>query len=62
MSIIDTAIEANRSYAKNYDPTLGRQPARNQPTAGREQMIQASRKRWGQSTGFPDKETDRRML
>jgi carbonic anhydrase len=27
MSIIDTALEANRDYAKNYNPTLGRRPA-----------------------------------
>jgi carbonic anhydrase len=26
MSIIDKALEANRSYAKNYDPTLGKHP------------------------------------
>jgi carbonic anhydrase len=27
MSIIDKAIEANRRYAKHYDPTLGKRPA-----------------------------------
>jgi len=27
MSIIDKALEANRSYAKKYDPTLGKRPA-----------------------------------
>ena len=27
MSIIDKALEANRSYAKNYNPTLGDRPA-----------------------------------
>jgi carbonic anhydrase len=27
MSIIDEALEANRNYAKNYDPTLGKHPA-----------------------------------
>jgi hypothetical protein len=27
MSIIDKALEANRDYAKNYDPTLGKDPA-----------------------------------
>ena len=27
MSIIDKALEANRNYAKNYDPTLGKHPA-----------------------------------
>jgi carbonic anhydrase len=27
MSIIDKALEANRSYAKTYDPTLGKRPA-----------------------------------
>lgn len=27
MSIIDKALEANRSYAKNYNPTLGKRPA-----------------------------------
>ena len=27
MSIIDKALEANRNYAKNYDPTLGKRPA-----------------------------------
>jgi len=27
MSIIDRALEANRAYAKTYDPTLGRRPA-----------------------------------
>src|SRR5271156_2909321 len=27
MSIIDKALEANRTYVKNYDPTLGRRPA-----------------------------------
>jgi carbonic anhydrase len=27
MSIIDKAVEANRNYAKNYDPTLGKHPA-----------------------------------
>ena len=27
MSIIDKALEANRTYAKNYDPTLGKRPA-----------------------------------
>ncbi|MGC1450715.1 MAG: hypothetical protein WA830_11815 [Candidatus Sulfotelmatobacter sp.] len=27
MSIIDKALEANRSYAKNYDPTVGKHPA-----------------------------------
>ena len=26
MSIIDKALEANRNYAKNYDPTLGKHP------------------------------------
>ena len=26
MSIIDKAVEANRNYANNYDPTLGRRP------------------------------------
>jgi hypothetical protein len=26
MSIIDEALEANRNYAKSYDPTLGRRP------------------------------------
>src|SRR6202167_6710862 len=26
MSIIDKALEANRNYAKNYNPTLGRHP------------------------------------
>ena len=26
MSIIDKALEANRNYAKSYDPTLGRRP------------------------------------
>jgi carbonic anhydrase len=26
MSVIDEALEANRNYAKNYDPTLGRRP------------------------------------
>jgi len=26
MSIIDKALEANRDYAKSYDPTLGRRP------------------------------------
>jgi len=26
MSIIDKALEANRNYAKNYDPALGRRP------------------------------------
>jgi uncharacterized protein GlcG (DUF336 family) len=33
----------------------------NQPTAGKQQMIQISRKRWGQSTGFRDKQIHRRM-
>ena len=27
MSIIDKALEANRNYAKNYYPTLGKHPA-----------------------------------
>jgi carbonic anhydrase len=27
MSIIDKALEANRNYAKNYDPILGKRPA-----------------------------------
>jgi carbonic anhydrase len=27
MSIIDKAFEANRNYAKNYNPTLGKRPA-----------------------------------
>jgi carbonic anhydrase len=27
MSIIDQAVEANRNYAKKYDPTLGKRPA-----------------------------------
>jgi carbonic anhydrase len=27
MSIIDQALEANRNYAKDYNPTLGRRPA-----------------------------------
>ena len=27
MSIIDNALEANRNYAKNYDPTLNKHPA-----------------------------------
>jgi carbonic anhydrase len=27
MSLIDKALEANRNYAKKYDPTLGRRPA-----------------------------------
>ena len=27
MSIIDKALEANRDYAKNYKPTLGKRPA-----------------------------------
>src|SRR5271156_1071136 len=27
MSIIDNALEANRNYAKNYNPTLGKHPA-----------------------------------
>jgi carbonic anhydrase len=27
MSIIDEALEADRNYAKSYDPTLGRRPA-----------------------------------
>jgi carbonic anhydrase len=27
MSIIDKALTANRDYAKNYDPTLGKRPA-----------------------------------
>jgi carbonic anhydrase len=27
MSIIDKALAANRNYAKNYDPTLGKRPA-----------------------------------
>lgn len=27
MSIIDKALEANRNYAKKYDPALGRRPA-----------------------------------
>jgi carbonic anhydrase len=27
MSIIDKALEANRNYARNYDPTLGKHPA-----------------------------------
>jgi carbonic anhydrase len=27
MSIIDKALEANRNYAKNYDPTQGKRPA-----------------------------------
>lgn len=27
MSIIDKALEANRDYAKTYDPTLGKRPA-----------------------------------
>jgi hypothetical protein len=29
MSIIDKALAANRNYAKNYDPTLGKRPAPN---------------------------------
>jgi hypothetical protein len=29
MSIIDKALEANRNYAKNYDPTLGKRPTPN---------------------------------
>jgi carbonic anhydrase len=27
MSIIDKALEANRTYARNYDPALGKRPA-----------------------------------
>jgi carbonic anhydrase len=27
MSLIDKALEANRNYAKRYDPTLGKRPA-----------------------------------
>jgi carbonic anhydrase len=27
MSLIDKALEANRNYAKHYDPTLGKHPA-----------------------------------
>src|SRR3954452_22225399 len=27
MSIIDKAIDANRTYARNHDPTLGKRPA-----------------------------------
>src|SRR5271168_3488835 len=27
MSLIDKALTANRNYAKNYDPTLGKRPA-----------------------------------
>ena len=27
MSIIDRALEANRNYAKSYDPALGKRPA-----------------------------------
>src|SRR5271166_5256971 len=27
MSIIDNALQANRNYAKNYNPTLGKHPA-----------------------------------
>jgi len=27
MSLIDKALQANRSYAKKYDPTLGKRPA-----------------------------------
>ena len=27
MSIIDKAVEANRNYAKNYSPSLGKHPA-----------------------------------
>src|ERR1700685_706066 len=27
MSLIDKALEANRNYVKNYDPTLGKHPA-----------------------------------
>jgi carbonic anhydrase len=27
MSIVDKALEANRNYAKNYNPTLGKHPA-----------------------------------
>jgi carbonic anhydrase len=27
MSIIDRALEANRNYAKSYNPTLGKRPA-----------------------------------
>lgn len=27
MSLIDKALEANRNYAKNYNPTLGKRPA-----------------------------------
>jgi carbonic anhydrase len=27
MSMIDKALEANRTYARNYDPTLGKRPA-----------------------------------
>lgn len=27
MSLIDKAIEANRNYAKKYDPTMGKRPA-----------------------------------
>ena len=27
MSIIDKALEANRKYARGYDPSLGRRPA-----------------------------------
>lgn len=27
MSIIDKALQANRDYAKNYDPAWGKRPA-----------------------------------
>jgi len=27
MSIIDKALEANRNYARNYNPALGKHPA-----------------------------------
>jgi carbonic anhydrase len=27
MSLVDKALEANRTYAKNYNPTLGKRPA-----------------------------------
>jgi carbonic anhydrase len=27
MSIIDKVLEANRNYAQNYNPTLGKRPA-----------------------------------
>jgi glc operon protein GlcG len=53
-----------RLFGRNGFPGRNRQRGRrgsNQPTAGKEQMIQISRKRWGQSTGFRDKQIDRRM-